>query len=174
MRSPQQTEEVRLSAILKKQLGPVITVEKYHLILTLHGHLVLLCDGWEDKHTHTKNTHIHTLSPSSVCLSRSLPLLSCDVFWPDTMAPGRQWHDHRKRGQKGHSTVVHESGAESGCAAPLHRRQKLFWCQFHLRERRLSLFVLWGWRLWVGFGYVVGLCFDFRSADRLCNLHREV
>lgn len=48
------------------------------------------------------------------------------------MAPGRQWHDHRKRGQKGHSTVVHESGAQSGRAAPLHLGQKLFWDLVHL------------------------------------------
>lgn len=37
--------------------------------------------------------------------SAALPLLSCDVFWPDSMAPGRQWHDHRNRGQQGHSSL---------------------------------------------------------------------
>lgn len=44
----------------------------------------------------------------SDCLPPSLPLplLSCDVFWPDSMAPGRQWHDHRNRGQKGHSSLL--------------------------------------------------------------------
>lgn len=38
------------------------------------------------------------------CLA--LPLLFCDVFWPDSKAPGRQWHDHRNRGQKGHSSLL--------------------------------------------------------------------
>lgn len=47
-------------------------------------------------------SHPHHSSPA-------LPLLSCDVFWPDSMAPGRQWHDHRNRGQQGHSSLFGES-----------------------------------------------------------------
>ena len=56
-------------------------------------------DGQRD--TNTRRELSVRLPP---CLP--LPLLPCDVFWPDSMAPGRQWHDHRNRGQKGHSSLL--------------------------------------------------------------------
>lgn len=49
----------------------------------------------------------HKKRESSPSLSASLPPSPPPVlFWPDSMAPGRQWHDHRNRGQKGHSSLV--------------------------------------------------------------------
>lgn len=51
-------------------------------------------------------TERQTEGESSLSVALPLPLLPCDVFWPDSMAPGRQWHDHRNRGQKGHSSLL--------------------------------------------------------------------
>lgn len=58
MRSPQQAEELRLSAVLKKQVGHISVVEKSHLVFYV-----------KDEKTNTQNTH--SLSPS-VCLPPSL------------------------------------------------------------------------------------------------------
>lgn len=74
-------------------------------------HLVFI--GQKDTNTKTELCFSLRLS---VCLPPSLPLplLSCDVFWPDSMAPGRQWHDHRNRGQQGHSSLFGVSRNEPG------------------------------------------------------------
>ena len=93
--------------------------------------------------------------PLSVCLPPSLPpLLSCDVFWPDSMAPGRQWHDHRIRGQKGHSSLLVNLEMSFGHLRPGSFSEKTLWVHawFSPHSRIITLFGACGERS------VLGLC----------------
>lgn len=102
-----------------------------------------------------------------VCLPPSLPLplLSCDVFWPDSMAPGRQWHDHRNRGQQGHSLLFGVSRNEPGRSGSASLLTTLFkfstedsglmcrlWCPYHCHT------VSFGWNVFFFFYLLLPDC----------------